>query len=97
MPKDIKAGDIIKSQREREKKRENIYKNIYTLIENKILQSSKSDYYYTYYEVPSYVYGLPIYNVEDCIDYVTRRLEKNDFTVKYQGDYTILITWTPID
>lgn len=91
----VKAKDLIKSQEEKKKLKENTYKKILERIEKKISIASNSDFYFTYYEVPELLLGLPLYSVKDCIIYVTKKLEKNGFKVNFYEPNVLLISWQP--
>jgi hypothetical protein len=41
------------------------------------------------------VVGLPIYNINDCIEYVVGQLEENGFVVEHVYSKYIIISWFP--
>jgi hypothetical protein len=91
----VKAKDLIKSQEEKKKIKEKTFKKILERIEKKISIASNSDFYYTYYEIPELILGLPLYSVQDCIKYVKKKLEKNGFKVLFSEPNILLISWQP--
>ena len=46
-----------------------------------------------YYEIPEFVIGKPVYNLNDCIEYMQACLVKNGFTVKYYFPRVIMVSW----
>jgi uncharacterized protein (DUF302 family) len=91
----VKAKDLIKIQEEKKKLKEKTYKKILERIEKKISIASNGDFYYTYYEVPELILGLPLYSVKDCILYVKKKLEHNGFKVIISEPNTLIISWNP--
>ncbi|ULY68524.1 hypothetical protein [Chlorella virus XW01] len=91
----VKAKDLIKSQEDKKKLKEKTYRKILERIEKKISIASNSDFYYTYYEIPEFILGLPLYSIKDCILYVKKKLEKNGFKVLISEPNILLISWQP--
>ena len=75
----VKASDLIKEQNEREKKKEIIFKKIYKRIEGKVKLASLANLYECWYEIPEFILNLPLYNLEDCKNYIVKKLNKNGF------------------
>ena len=91
----VKAQDLIKSQKKREELKYKTFLKIYDNIEKKIGLASSSDFYYIWYEVPEFIIGLPLYNLEDCKEYVINKIKENGFIVEEFDRNIILVTWFP--
>jgi hypothetical protein len=79
---------------ERQLKKQKIYEQIYILLADKINKiNSKSDYCQYVYTVPSYVYGVPIYDFNACMIYLINRLKKEKFKVQYIEPDKLFISW----
>ena len=48
---------------------------------------------FCFYVVPNIVFGVPIYNVNECIVYIVQSLIKNGFYVVYTHPNLIYISW----
>ena len=48
---------------------------------------------YMTFDVPSFVFGYPLYNHREAIDYVKETLEEQGFTVWVAYNGTLLISW----
>ena len=59
----------------------------------KIERTAASDSLFVFYEVPMFVLGCPLFNVNDCIAFMKENLEKNGFLVKYYFPNIIYISW----
>ena len=74
----------------------NVFSKVLEKCHFKIQSAAKKELYNCIYEVPEYVVGLPLYNINDCIDYIMRQLTENGFKVQYQFPKNILIDWKPV-
>ncbi len=91
----VKADELIKQQEERKKQKRKTFNKILKLVEKRILMSSNSNNYYTWYEVPELILGLPIYNIHECKSHLIKKLKKNGFKTELYEPNLILITWFP--
>tara|TARA_B100001248_G_C27397866_1_gene467072 strand:+ start:2559 stop:2837 length:279 start_codon:yes stop_codon:yes gene_type:complete len=89
----VNAKDLIRQQKDKEKKRIKTYEKIYTNIEKKIIIASSTDYSYLWYEIPEYVMGMPFYKLIDCKDYIIDKLKSNSFEVDYYDPNILHIKW----
>jgi|UniRef100_A0A6C0EC46 hypothetical protein len=91
----IKAEDLIKEQIERENRKYITFDKIYKLVEKKIYLASKGDNYYTWYQIPEFLVGLPVYSPKDCNSYIQSKLKKNGFNTDFYDPNFLLIKWFP--
>ena len=91
----VKADKLIKEQKEREDKKKETYDKILIKIDKKIIIASAANNYYTWYIIPEFIIGLPLYNLKECIDYLEKKIQKNGFkTIVYEPNF-LYIDWTP--
>lgn len=91
----VKANDLIKEQKDRENRKLKTFDKIYVLVEKKIKTASSGDYYYTWYQVPEFLVGLPMYSFTECIKYIEDRLKKDGFDTEFYKPNILLIKWFP--
>ena len=91
----VKAKDLIHSQKEREKIKFKTFSKIYDNIEKKISLASSSNFYYTWYEIPEFLIGFPLYNLSECKTNITNKLKENEFDIEEFSNNIILIKWFP--
>lgn len=91
----VKADDLIKEQKEREERKKITFDKIYKLVEKKIIVASAGDYYYTWYQIPEFLVGLPIYSLDECAKYIKDKLKKNGFESDLYEPNILLIKWFP--
>ena len=46
-----------------------------------------------FYIIPKFIYGIPLYNLEECLNYIVSHLNKNGFMVNYTHPNLLLISW----
>ncbi len=89
----VKAQDLFNEQKEREKLKEKIYKKIYKKVETKIVQSSSMNLYECWYQLPEFIFNIPLYNLEGCKHYLNNKLKNDGFSVYFTNENIIVISW----
>ena len=93
----VNANELCKNQKERESKIYLTYDKIYERIEKKICTASLNNYYYTWYVLPDFLIGVPMYSLEKCSNYIVSKLEKNQFEIISYQNNLLLIKWNSIE
>jgi hypothetical protein len=89
----VKAQDLINSQKEKEKHKEKFYKKIYKRVETKIIQASSMNLYECWYQLPEFLFNIPLYNLEGCKLYLKNKLNNDGFSVYFNDINIIVISW----
>jgi hypothetical protein len=89
----VKAQDLINGQREREKHKEKIYKKIYKKVETKIVQASSMNLYECWYQLPEFLFNIPLYNLDGCKLYLKNKLKNDGFSVYFNDVNIIVVAW----
>ena len=81
---------------ERENKKYKTFETILEMCYKKILNINKqnNDYNCTFI-VPNVVFGLPLYNVGECVRFIMDKLVEKGFEIYFAPPTTINIYWTP--
>lgn len=83
---------------EREKRKQIIYEKVLNLCYQRILNNNKqNDDYTCTYIVPTVIFGLPLYNVDDCVAFIMNKLIEKGFDIVFAVPTTIHISWKPVD
>ena len=69
---------------------ENILKNCHKRIK---LSAETNNDGFCFYSIPRYMYGVPLYNLEECTNYIINMLNKNGFELKYTHPNLLYISW----
>ena len=71
-----------------------IYEEILKKCHNRIkLTAELNNIGYCFYTIPKYMYGVPLYNHQDCTMYIVEALSKNGFELKYTHPNLLYISW----
>lgn len=81
---------------ERENKKYKTFETVLEMCYKKILNINKqnNDYNCTFI-VPNVVFGLPLYNVNECVRFIMDKLVEKGFEIYFAPPTTINIYWTP--
>ena len=81
---------------EREKSKINTFEKVLDMCFKKILHSNQtySDYCCTF-DVPKFVFGLPLYNIIECCGFIIEKLIEKGFEVYLAVPTTLHISWKP--
>jgi len=94
MSKMINIDDLHREHDKKDEMRINIYNNILEKVHQKIKFTSKtSNDKFCFFSVPIYVYGLPLFDVNNCIIFLTKKLTDNGFDIRYTHPNLLLISW----
>ena len=93
--KQLNISELLNRVVSKQKRRTAIFDEILKKCHFRIEKAANNEKYECAYEVPQYVVGLPLYSMEDCIDYIKEQLSQNGFAVTYVFPVTLKITWFP--
>ena len=75
MSKMINIDELHKEQDKKETNKEEIFNTILDMAHQKIKFTSKiSKDKFCFFSVPTYVYGLPLFDINSCIIYLTKKI-----------------------
>ena len=58
--------------------------------------ASNQNFYKCLYEIPEFMLGLPLYNIDECVKYIDKKLIENGFKTKWNNNQ-VLISWDEDD
>tara|TARA_Y100000389_G_scaffold90039_1_gene86577 strand:- start:1960 stop:2349 length:390 start_codon:yes stop_codon:yes gene_type:complete len=94
----MKQLNIFELQNSINKKKQNrtqIYENVLEKCHLKIKTAASQEKYEYIYDVPQYIVGLPLYNINECMDFIINQLNDNGFQVNYHFPKLLHISWYP--
>lgn len=78
-------------------KKKNIRTSVFNTVLNKchtkIKQAAEKEQLSIFYNIPAYIVGLPLYNLEECSKFIHDNLQQNGFKVTYIAAYIVHISW----
>lgn len=85
--------DIHRAMNERKNKKNDCFDKVLERCHRKILQTSQQNKLNCFFEVPEYMFGFPIYDINECITYVIHALKSNGFLTLYYFPRYIYVSW----
>jgi len=98
MPPQINLQELYSMQKKKLKNRSKCFDYIIELCHRRIRTVSSYCGQNTFYEIPGFVVGYPLYNLNECITYVVDALRKNGFLIQIlppPNISVIYISWDP--
>ena len=91
----INIDDLHKQKKTKIDSKNKIYETLLLKCHNKIKTTASiiENPNHCFYVVPKYIYGIPIYNLNNCIMYVVKALMNNGFDVFYTSPNLLFISW----
>jgi hypothetical protein len=69
------------------------YEKVLDICHKKIVLNSEKKKTRFFYEVPEYLFGYPVFDLNDCIKFLIDSLTKNGFLAVYYFPKFIYISW----
>jgi hypothetical protein len=93
--KHLSLKDVRDVQNKRDKKREEAFDYILNMAYRHIHKcvSTLRSTYFCFYEIPEFVLGFPLFDLNECVTYLHNRLVKGGFQVKYFFPNVLMISW----
>jgi hypothetical protein len=94
----ININELIENKNDLIDRKTKIYDKILTKCHHRIKLVSKQNplICYCLYIIPKIVYGIPLYNLSECIKYLFDKLTENGFQVNYTHPNLLIISWIHI-
>lgn len=95
IPEKIDLDELYDRKQKLTQNRINTYKMILARAHTRIKTTArqKCDEQFCFFLMPEFIIGLPKYNIETCVSYVTQKLKDNGFHVKYTHPNLLFISW----
>ena len=95
IPEKISLDELYDRKQEVAQTRINTYKTILSRAHTRIKTTARQKYdeQFCFFVVPEFIIGLPRYDVQTCVSYVTQKLEENGFHIKYTHPNLLFISW----
>ena len=98
VPDRINIDELFEGQHNSELQRHSIYLKILNKVHKKITTTSKTrnSNNFCFFIIPEILLGVPMYNLEDCKQYIFQNLIDNGFQIKYTHPNLLFISWNHI-
>ena len=89
----LKISDLYSRINEKNLKRMEIYDNVLIKCHNRIKYNSDLEKTYCFYQIPEFIIGTPIYNINEMRTYIINSLNNNGFQVMYIEPNWLFVSW----
>jgi hypothetical protein len=89
----LNINDLYETMYEKNNKRLENFDNILKQIHQRIVSQAKLEQTHCFFQVPEFIFGVPLYNIHDLRKYLINSLEKNGFKLIYVEPNWLFITW----
>ena len=89
----LNISDLYSKTNEKNMKRLEIYDNILVKCHNRIKYNSNLEKTYCFYQIPEFIIGTPIYDINEMRKYVINSLKNNGFKIMYIEPNWLFISW----
>ena len=91
----INIDNLHKLSKDKLERRYETYERILKKCHNRIKTTAKlnNNMNVCFYSVPTYIFGIPLYDSKSCILYVISSLIKNGFDIRYTHPNLLFISW----
>lgn len=93
MPSQLKLDELYKSAKKKELTRYETFDKILVKCHNRIKLYAENRHTECLYNIPSFILGIPIYDVNDLKEYIISSLKKNGLIIKEYPNNWIYISW----
>lgn len=93
--KHLSVKDIIQVQQQQQKRRNEAFDYILETCYNKIRKSLSTirNSKFILFDVPEFLIGYPLYDLNECITYIVTHLQTGGFALKYIFPKILIVSW----
>ena len=77
----------------RQARRHQCFEKVLELCFTQVKRHADKNAMFCFFEVPDFLLGFPLYDLNECIAYVVDKLQKNEFLVRYYFPRILYISW----
>lgn len=89
----LRISDLYQEINNKKIKKLETFDSILKKCHTRILYNSKLERTYCFFSIPEFIFGVPLYDINDLTKYIINSLVSNGFKVKYFDPNVIFITW----
>ena len=89
----LNINNLYETMYERNLKRYEKFDGILQKIHNRIKYNAGKEKTYCFFQIPEFIIGTPLYNIEDLKRYIIESLKKDGFQLMYIDPNWLFIAW----
>ena len=91
--KKINIFELHRTINEKNQRKSECYEKVLEICHKKVTVAAENKKLRCMIQVPEYVYGYPLYNLNECIKFILKSMERNGFLVIYYFPKILYISW----
>jgi len=89
----LRINDLYSKKNEKNLKRLEIYDSVLVKCHERIKYNSNFEKTYCFYQIPEFIIGVPLYNINEMRKYIINSLKTNGFNILYIDPNWLFISW----
>ena len=89
----LNIDDLYQIKNDKQLRRLEQFDEILRKVHTRIKTTSMNDKMYCFYQIPEFIIGVPLYDVNDLKQYIMNSLKKNGFGILYVDPNWLFISW----
>ena len=89
----ISISDLTEPHSKKKRMMDKIFGEVLVLCHRRIKYAANNSKSSCFYDVPTCVIGLPVYDLKECIKYIMNKLKRNNLDVSLRQPRTLFISW----
>ena len=89
----LKVSDLFETSNKKNLMRLEIYDDVLVKCHRRIKYNSTLERTYCFYQIPEFIIGVPLYNVEEMRIYIINSLKKDGLQIMYIDPNWLFISW----
>ena len=89
----LNINNLYETMWEKNMKRYEKFDGVLKKIHNRIKYNARLEKTYCFFQIPEFIIGVPLYNIEDLKRYLIELLKKDGFQLIYIDPNWLFITW----
>ena len=89
----LRINDLYSKKNEKNLKRLEIYDSVLVKCHERIKYNSNFEKTYCFFQIPEFIIGTPLYNINEMRKYIINSLKTNGFNILYIDPNWLFISW----
>ena len=89
----LNIDDLYENKNNKQLRRLEQFDEILKKVHTRIKSSAASEKMHCFYQIPEFIIGVPLYNVNELKQYIMNSLKKNGFNLLYIDPNWLFISW----
>jgi hypothetical protein len=89
----LNINSLYETMYSRNLKRYQKFDDILKKLHNRVTYHAKNEKTYCFFQIPEFIIGVPLYNIDDLKEYLIKSLQKDGFKYMYIDPNWLFVSW----